>query len=132
MDYQNKSVVIADVDSKSIKKLGQWPWSRNILAKITKNLTNAEAAVIGFDLFFSEPDNSSPINIASKIKDQNIDISKLEDYDKTFGLMLGDSTSILGYLIGFQDKDMTSDQNIMESMEEKCKNLFSIKNSKSR
>ena len=56
---QNESpdnkIVIVDVDDKSVKAEGQWPWSRDKLTLLINNLNRAEVSVIAFDLFFSEP-----------------------------------------------------------------------------
>lgn len=31
---KSESVIIVDIDEKSLRELGQWPWSRDILSKI--------------------------------------------------------------------------------------------------
>lgn len=54
------SVVIVDIDEKSLGKLGQWPWPRDIVAKLVDNLQANHAKVIGFDIVFAEPDRTSP------------------------------------------------------------------------
>ena len=55
-------VVIAAIDEKSIDMLGKWPWPRNIMADLVDSLTNYGVKVIGFDVVFSSPDNSSGTN----------------------------------------------------------------------
>ena len=37
----SKDVVIVDIDERSLKELGQWPWSRNKFAKLIDNLTKS-------------------------------------------------------------------------------------------
>jgi len=49
-------VVIAAIDDKSIAQLGRWPWPRTVLARLTAALKSYNAAVVGFDLVFSERD----------------------------------------------------------------------------
>ena len=49
-DSSAKDVVIVDIDEKSLKELGQWPWSRNKFAKVIDNLTSMGAGVIGLDI----------------------------------------------------------------------------------
>jgi adenylate cyclase len=51
-----KPVTIVDIDEKSLAKLGQWPWPRTRIADMVINLTSLGAAVIAFDIVFSEPD----------------------------------------------------------------------------
>lgn len=53
-------VIIVDIDEASLERLGQWPWSRNIMADLTRSLTEKGAKVIAFDGVFSEPDRTSP------------------------------------------------------------------------
>ncbi len=51
-------VVIIDIDEKSLAHLGQWPWTRDILANLTDSLfNNYGVEVFGFDMVFPEPDN---------------------------------------------------------------------------
>jgi adenylate cyclase len=53
-------VRVIDVDEESLSKVGQWPWSRTILADLVDKLTAQGAAVIAFDIFFTEADRTSP------------------------------------------------------------------------
>jgi adenylate cyclase len=53
-------VRIVDIDEASLAKIGQWPWSRTIIADILRKLTEQGAAVVVFDILFSEPDRTSP------------------------------------------------------------------------
>ena len=49
-------VLIVDIDEKSIGEIGQFPWRRDVFAKLVNKLENLEASVISFDIFFSEED----------------------------------------------------------------------------
>jgi adenylate cyclase len=53
-------VAIVDIDDQSLTKLGQWPWPRTRIADMITNLTKLGAAVIAFDMVFSEPDRLNP------------------------------------------------------------------------
>ena len=59
-----RPVVIVDIDEKSLKSVGQWPWPRTRVADLIARLTELGAAVIGFDIVFAEPDRMSP-NLAA-------------------------------------------------------------------
>lgn len=48
-------VVLVLIDDESLQQYGRWPWSRVLLAQLTRNLADAGAAVIGLDILFSEP-----------------------------------------------------------------------------
>ena len=47
-------VVIVAIDEKSIKEIGRWPWSRDVIARGIEKLINMGAKVIGLDIVFSE------------------------------------------------------------------------------
>src|ERR1700730_1220816 len=55
-----RPVVIVDIDEKSLKSVGQWPWPRTRVADLIARLTELGSAVIGFDIVFAEPDRLSP------------------------------------------------------------------------
>jgi serine/threonine-protein kinase len=50
----DKIAVIA-IDKQSIDNIGRWPWSREIHARMVERLAGANAKVIGYTVFFSEP-----------------------------------------------------------------------------
>src|SRR6266581_2197162 len=50
----DKISVIA-IDKRSIDNIGRWPWSREIHAKMIERLADTKAKVIGYTVFFSEP-----------------------------------------------------------------------------
>ncbi len=53
-------VRIIDVDQELLAKIGQWPWPRTVMAKLLDTLSGDGAAVVAFDILFSEPDRTSP------------------------------------------------------------------------
>ena len=55
-----RPVVIVDIDEKSLKTIGQWPWPRTRIADLITRLTQLGALVIAFDIVFAEPDRMSP------------------------------------------------------------------------
>ena len=50
----DKVVVIA-IDDESIRKIGRWPWSREVHAKMADMLAEAKAKVVGNLVYFSQP-----------------------------------------------------------------------------
>ncbi|WP_122892845.1 CHASE2 domain-containing protein [Arcobacter peruensis] len=95
------SIVIIDIDEKSLQKLGQWPWSRDILSRILKNLTQNNIAIIGLDIVFAEEDRTSPHNIFKKL---NIKEEDIVNYDFEFAQTIASTPTILGYQFEFEDK----------------------------
>ncbi len=48
-------IVVIEIDDKSLKELGAFPWSRQRYQKLIETLTPANPSVIGFDILMSEP-----------------------------------------------------------------------------
>jgi eukaryotic-like serine/threonine-protein kinase len=48
-------IAIIAIDEQSLANLGRWPWSRDVLAKMTDRLSSAKAKVIAYCVLFSEP-----------------------------------------------------------------------------
>jgi adenylate cyclase len=53
-------VRIVDIDEDSLARLGQWPWPRSTMARLTDALGADGARAIAFDTMFTEPDRTSP------------------------------------------------------------------------
>lgn len=47
-------VVVIDIDEKSMARIGQWPWDRRVLARMTNNLRKAGTKAMVFDIVFAE------------------------------------------------------------------------------
>ena len=52
----SKDIGIVTIDEEAIEKYGQWPWSRDVLAKIIYDLRRDGAGVIMIPILFSEED----------------------------------------------------------------------------
>lgn len=64
-----RPVTIVDIDERSLAELGQFPWPRTQIADLVTNLTKLGAAVIAFDIIFSEPDRLNPNNAVDTFRD---------------------------------------------------------------
>jgi adenylate cyclase len=61
-------VVIADIDEKSLKALGRWPWNRNVVGQMVSTLTDHyQVRVIGFDVVFAEPEKNSGLALLTEL-----------------------------------------------------------------
>ncbi|HEX7798069.1 MAG TPA: CHASE2 domain-containing protein, partial [Vicinamibacterales bacterium] len=49
-------VSVVAVDEKSIAEIGQWPWRRDVMARLVEQLHRLGAGVIALDVILSEPD----------------------------------------------------------------------------
>ncbi|MDX1451314.1 MAG: CHASE2 domain-containing protein [Oleiphilaceae bacterium] len=56
----DQQTVIISIDEKSLNGIGQWPWRRIIHAQLVDKLTEYNAALIAFDVLFSERDKTYP------------------------------------------------------------------------
>ncbi|PCI40388.1 MAG: adenylate/guanylate cyclase domain-containing protein [Elusimicrobia bacterium] len=96
-------VRIVDIDDESLARFGQWPWSRNVLARFVDSLTQSGAGVIGFDVVFAEPDRTSPRMIieslpkTTKYRFTRDLIGTLNDHDEIFAKTISESNVVLGF-----------------------------------
>ena len=51
----SQRVAVIAIDDQSIENIGRWPWSREIHAQMIAKLKKAGAKVVGYAVFFSEP-----------------------------------------------------------------------------
>ena len=103
----SEQVVIIDIDERSLKEIGQFPWKRNDVAKMVQNLGDAGVSAIGFDIMFPEPDKSSPHRVISELgiadivpKDKHI------NYDELLASAVANTPTILGYTFDFDDREI--------------------------
>lgn len=82
------AVFIVDIDEKALKALGQWPWSREMLATMLDNLSGAGVAAIGLDIVFAEEDRLGG--------------------DEIFARSIASSPTILGYAFDLGNSPYTS------------------------
>lgn len=67
-DAREERVAVVDIDEESIERLGQWPWPRTDIAELNRRLGAAGAAAVVYDIVFSEPDRTSPSEIAARYR----------------------------------------------------------------
>ena len=108
-DTVDDSVVIVDIDEVSLTAEGRWPWPRNKLAQLIEQLFERyEVSIVGFDIVFAEPDDSSGLGVlealaVSQLKDNDHFQSQLQvirptlDYDGIFAETIQKYDIVLGY-----------------------------------
>jgi adenylate cyclase len=104
-------IVIVDIDDPSLQQLGQWPWSRDLLARLTTELMERQqAAVLGFDVLFVEPDASSglealrrlaqgPLQGQPGLAQQIEQLAPGLDHDAAFARSLEGRPAVLGFYL---------------------------------
>jgi len=93
-------VAIIDLDERSLKELGQWPWERTIIAKILENATASGAGIIGFDIVFAEEDRTSPDAFAKRM---GLNVSDFPNNDELFAKTIAQTPTIMGYVMDIDD-----------------------------
>ena len=72
------NVTIVDIDEKSIAKIGQFPWRRDIYSKILDNLNQHSPSAIAFDIVFSEEDKQNPKDLLSQLQKETDELINVE------------------------------------------------------
>ncbi|MBQ4858403.1 adenylate/guanylate cyclase domain-containing protein [Pseudoalteromonas sp. MMG007] len=102
----DESVVIIDIDDKSMAEQGRFPWSRSKIAELVNKLTEAGVIVIAFDIFFSEPEINPISQIESQfpnfINSNKLKVSEVKqkiDADSKLAKALSNNDTVLGFLL---------------------------------
>ena len=107
-------IIIVDIDEKSLQERekggeGRWPWPRDRLALLVNRLFNDyEVALTGFDVIFSERDESSGIRTINELAKKQLKdnasfqaqyprIQAALNYDAQFAESIKDKAVILGF-----------------------------------
>jgi len=118
----DSNVVILDIDEKSLAKLGQWPWNRDIIAKLVDNLfDHYQVNTLGFDIIFAEADLDNSLETFSNLANGPLKSNRefLNEYrkilpslnhDKIFADSLFNRKTILGY--AFINEDNAGDTSL--------------------
>ena len=102
-------IVILDIDEKSLKEEGRWPWGRDRLALLMDKLFDKyNVAEVGFDVVFAEKDESSGLKVLQKLGQNQLKndptfqalLSQIQpqlDYDNLFASKIRGRNVVLGY-----------------------------------
>ena len=61
-------VVIVAVDDASVKKVGRWPWSREVMAQLLGRIKEAGPRVIGLDVIFAERQETAAVKALRRLR----------------------------------------------------------------
>jgi adenylate cyclase len=115
-------IVILDIDERSLdpRALGRWPWGRDKVAGLLQKLFDKHGvAIVGFDVVFAEPDQSSGLPVLerlarSKLKEVGAFKTALAsmrsdlDYDGVFARFMKGRPIVLGYYFNSDDNAVES------------------------
>ncbi|RAM64463.1 CHASE2 domain-containing protein [Herbaspirillum rubrisubalbicans] len=115
-------IVIIDIDEKSIAELGRWPWSRDVVAQLVKQMTQTyQSQSVGFDVVFAEPDNTSgygrledlargPLKDVPQLAQQLRLLKPQMDYDARLAAALQGQPVVMGYAFSSEPGAVTKGQ----------------------
>jgi len=113
-------VVILDIDEKSLGEIGRWPWGRDRVSQLVRKLFDQHGvAILGFDVVFAEPDDSSGLKALEglakgDLKDSTQFQAALKelrpqlDHDGRFVETLRGRPVILGYYLSGRSDGVSS------------------------
>ena len=103
-DASDLPVRIIDIDDASLKQVGQWPWPRGVIAQMVDKLRDAGAAVVVFDVLFSEPDRTSPQLLLPLLSSNGVEaeaaeqlLSRVRDPDEVLAQAISKVPTVLGF-----------------------------------
>jgi adenylate cyclase len=60
--------VIVDIDEDSLRRYGQWPWPRYLMARLLGKINDSRAASVALDIIFAEPDRTSLSSLKEELE----------------------------------------------------------------
>ncbi|MEO8331052.1 MAG: CHASE2 domain-containing protein, partial [Gallionella sp.] len=107
----DERIVILDIDEKSLKEEGRWPWGRDRMALLLDKLFDKYGiAVVGFDIVFAERDDSSGLRVLQQLAQNQLrDVKQFQtvltqiqpqlEYDNLFASKIRGRKVVLGYYL---------------------------------
>jgi len=108
-------VRIVDIDEESLKRLGQWPWPRDLMAHLVDRLGQLGTATVALDIIFAEPDRFSPTNLARVWQDRpelaslRASLAQLPDSDAVLAQSLARTPSVTAFALSDAGRSATPD-----------------------
>ncbi len=97
---QEQKVAIVEIDEKSLKLVGQWPWPRDRLAALIDAIALYRPVAIGLDIYMPEADQTSPEQVATNLDAAHRPLadalSQLPSHDARLAQALQSAPTVLG------------------------------------
>ena len=109
-DVTSNHFIIVEVTEQDLKRFGQWPWSRSLIAEIHSKLIVQNVNTIQYNILFSEPDRLNPksftdnYKIDAEIKNELMKLRSNDQYLSQFFSVEG-SKAVLMYSIKYSPTD---------------------------
>ena len=92
----NEPVVVVSVDSQSLERHGQWPWSRELMAQLLNQIMIGQPLAVGIDMIFAERDRYSPDVLAERLPAlPKSALAGLNEPDSVFSKALSQGPTVL-------------------------------------
>lgn len=106
---QDPSLVMIDLDEKSLREVGHWPWPRDQLAELVNRLFDREGiAILGMDVIFAEAEHGT---IQRRWQEHSAQFPALKTIpmppsgDHLFAAALKDRPVVMGYYFQHEDDE---------------------------
>tara|TARA_Y100000817_G_scaffold181196_1_gene141693 strand:- start:2342 stop:4267 length:1926 start_codon:yes stop_codon:yes gene_type:complete len=89
------SITVVNITEEDLKRYGQWPWPRHVMAMLHARIGDAGAILINYNILFAEPDRMSGVEylksmpMTNELREQLGSV--LLDTDKVFSTVLRES-----------------------------------------
>jgi adenylate cyclase len=111
-------IVIVDIDEPSLASLGRWPWPRDRVAALAEELfARQQAAVVGFDVLFAEPDHSAGLQALERlastepaIRPNLPSLRSTLDFDSQLAQALQGRRAVLGFYLNSEPTALRTGQ----------------------
>ena len=108
-------IAIVNIDDKSLKELGPWPWPRHLIADMIKILKTNGAKLIGLDLIFSHEEPNQGLKEFKELYQRISERQEMENGKASYGWILERLKRI--------EKDLDSDRKLSQAVKE-CGNII--------
>ncbi len=114
------SVTVISITEDDLKRYGQWPWPRHVMAMLHAKIADAGAILVNYNILFAEPDRMSGVEYLKSMPMTN-DLREqlgqvLLDTDAVFSVVLKESKRavLMMSVKNTKDKNLPSTTQIIE------------------
>ncbi|MBS1142755.1 MAG: hypothetical protein H6R14_161 [Proteobacteria bacterium] len=95
----SEPVIVVGIDSQSLVAHGQWPWPRDLLARLITRIQAGNPLALGIDIVFAEADRYSPELLSSRLPNLSPDtVASLPDPDRLLARTLAAQPTALAVI----------------------------------
>ena len=93
------SVTVVNITEEDLKKYGQWPWPRHVMAMLHATISDAGAILVNYNILFAEPDRMSGVEYLKSMPMTN-------ELRKQLGSVLLDTDAIFSTVLKESDRSV--------------------------